>query len=156
MNEILVLCAGNICRSPAASALLNERLSRAGLNDVRVRSASLLGLDGQPASELSIQLMDERDVDLRSHRSRPVSNHDLNRADLIFVMEEEHRAQIFRRSPQNMHKVLLWSELANTQADIADPYGQSEAVYREVFTQIEYYLNTGWSKLSNNLRIVYV
>ncbi|MGQ0743922.1 MAG: arsenate reductase/protein-tyrosine-phosphatase family protein [Acidimicrobiales bacterium] len=84
----MVLCTGNVCRSPVAHRLLADRTARAGL-DVRVSSAGFWRA-GQPASASSVSLLAERGIDASAHRSTLVTPELLGEADLIVGMAREH------------------------------------------------------------------
>ena len=61
LKRILIVCTGNICRSPMATGLLRQRLAEDGLDgDVMVYSVGTWGLDGEPASEHAVHVMAER------------------------------------------------------------------------------------------------
>ena len=83
-----MLFTGNICRSPAAEALLRHRTEALGV-DVRVTSAGLLD-DGRRAAEHSVTLMAEQGLDLSRHRSRMLTSDAVRSADLVLGMAREH------------------------------------------------------------------
>ena len=72
LNEptILVVCSGNICRSPMTEGLLKKRL---GTETVNVISAGTMGITGYPASENGIEVCRLHDIDISSHRSAGVN-----------------------------------------------------------------------------------
>lgn len=67
-KKILVVCVGNICRSPIGEALLQQQHP-----NLTVKSAGLSALVGEGADEKAIQVMDEWNVDIRSHRAQQLT-----------------------------------------------------------------------------------
>ena len=68
VRYLLVVCVGNICRSPMAAAMLKHQLGEQ--TDVTVGSAGLGALVGYPADDHAIALMQERGLDISDHRGR--------------------------------------------------------------------------------------
>ena len=91
MMDILVVCTGNICRSPMAEGLLRHMLAQHRGLEAHVHSAGTHGLDGEPAAAFAIQAASEIGVDISSHRARSLDREMVSAADLILVMEPFHR-----------------------------------------------------------------
>ncbi|MDP2359534.1 MAG: hypothetical protein Q8O14_02100 [bacterium] len=90
-RRILFVCSGNICRSPAAEAIARLWLDRHALGQVATASCGSLRITGEPAAALTVEALARRGVDLRGHRSRPLSHFLLREADLVVGMEPAHR-----------------------------------------------------------------
>lgn len=86
--HVLVVCTGNLCRSPMAAAMLEARLRQRGVDAV-VESAGFV-TEGKRASFPAVELLAERGIDLAAHRSRRVGALDLSRPDLVLCMERRH------------------------------------------------------------------
>jgi protein-tyrosine phosphatase len=154
MKHVLIVCTGNIARSPIAAGLLTQRLEAAGLGDkVLVRTAGVYAEPGAPVWGPIQNVMDERGVDLQRHRSQAVSSAMVQEADLIIVMEEEHRKSIFYIAPLALRKVFLVSELAGESDPVPDVVGQSPEELRTVCQQIDQWLEDGWSQIVARLAL---
>ncbi|MCA8066516.1 low molecular weight protein-tyrosine-phosphatase [Burkholderia sp. AU38729] len=128
---LLVVCVGNVCRSPMAQALLRARLP-----GVDVRSAGIGALDGQPADPHAIDLMRERGLDLAAHRARQVSSRHVTRADLILTMDLEQKRWLERRHPFLCGRVFRLGAAAHG-FDIPDPYLGPRASFEHSLQLIE-------------------
>lgn len=139
MNKILVVCTGNICRSPMAEALLETAL---GSPEISVSSAGTHARDGLPAQPPAVEVMAARGIDISMHRSRPLTAHIADAADLILVMEQAHAEHIQRHLPEAAAKTRLLSDFYDESAgiDVPDPYGGTTADYERCARMIRQYL----------------
>src|SRR3989442_8878821 len=94
MKQILLVCTGNICRSPLAAALLTRALAERGFEGIDVSSAGTGAWDGAPASEGAYLVGLERGLDLSGHRARLLTRELVEAADLILTMARHHRARV--------------------------------------------------------------
>lgn len=129
-NSILVVCTGNICRSP-----IGERLLRQQLPDAQVTSAGIFGLEGRPADANAKAVALRHGVSLEGHVARKVTRFLLQKSDLILVMEPEHLRFIASVAPENRGKSLLFGQWLETK-DIPDPYRKSREAFEYVFEQL--------------------
>src|SRR2546422_901671 len=93
-KRILLVCTGNICRSPLAAALLERALVERGIQGIAVASAGTGAWDGAPVSEGAYLVGLERGLDLSSHRARLLTRELVDGADLILTMARHHRARV--------------------------------------------------------------
>ncbi|MCO6450671.1 MAG: hypothetical protein J5I90_07755 [Caldilineales bacterium] len=154
MKQALLVCTGNICRTPMAEALLRRVFAEAGLSDsVEVSSAGTYGVEGGAASEGSVVAMNARDIDITAHRGRQLSRSMMQEADLVLVMAENHRTYIFHTWPQYLAKTFLLSEMAGDHADIADPIGLDQPAYDRTAEIIENYVRRGFPEIRRRLGV---
>ena len=133
IRHIIVVCVGNICRSPMAEALLRNALR--GQEEITVESAGLGALVGHPASDYAVELMDERGIDISSHRAQQLTPDLVSKADLILVMESGHRKVIDDNditARGKVHRLGEWQD-----KDIDDPYRQEKTAFIEALADIE-------------------
>jgi protein-tyrosine phosphatase len=112
MGSILVVCSGNICRSPIAEGLLRRALERRfGPDAPSVSSAGTIAIDGGAASEGSIVAMRELGVDIEAHRARRLTVGAISEADLDLCMAGEHREEIDDLVPEAADRAFTLKEL---------------------------------------------
>lgn len=122
MRRILVVCTGNVCRSPAAQALLAHALPGRS-----IASAGTAAIGGMAVDPVMNAMFAERGFDLSAHRARLIDDRASRRADLILVMETAHRHLIERTYPTTRGRVYRLTE--RYQTDVPDPYRRSRHVY---------------------------
>ncbi len=151
-KRVLIVCTGNVCRSPMAYGLLRWRLAQLGLDqEVVVETAGTYALETQPPARLAQEVLAEQGIDISHHRARTVTRDLLEAADLIIVMAEQHRQTIFHRVPHVLPRVLLLSELAGEHRDIPDPYGGPREEYEMTAAMIDTYIERGLPRLLKRL-----
>ena len=136
-GNLLILCYGNINRSAAAHAYLEQRL--AGSAALRIASAGFHPQEGRCADPTMVAVAAQRGVDLTPWRSRRVTRAMLDDADLVLVMELRHKAQVAQLSPAAAQRCYLWGAAladSDAQPEIADPYGQAPAEYQRCFERL--------------------
>jgi len=112
MTSILVVCTGNICRSPMAEGFLRRDLRRRfGQEAPHVSSAGVGAWDGTEVTEGSRLAAGERGTDIAGHRARSVTVDLVREADLVLCMAAEHRWAIERLTPDAASRTFTLKEL---------------------------------------------
>lgn len=130
IDGILVVCVGNICRSP-----LGERALLARLPGVRVSSAGLGALVDAEADQDAARAAEELGISLENHRARQWTSAIGAAHDLILVMEPDQRGSILKAHPELSGKTFLMSQWSGG-APIGDPYKRSFEMHRAVAKEI--------------------
>ncbi len=152
--KILMVCLGNICRSPLAEGILQQKAWKAGL-DWSVESAGTNGyLIGEQPHFLSQKVAGIYGIDIRSQRSRRIRPQDFEQFDKIYAMSEDviEEIKIITLNKFDAGKVeLLLNELYPGQnLDVPDPWYGPEAGYHEVFKMINKACDRIISKYANS------
>ncbi len=141
MIGVLMVCTGNICRSPSAEAVLRQKLVDAGLDGrVTVDSA---GIDayhaGEAPSRLAVQCAGARGYDLRALRARVIRREDFDRFDMILAMDRGHLAILAGMKPDAARGQLelLMSFAPGAVAEVPDPYYGGRQDYEHALDLIE-------------------
>jgi glycine hydroxymethyltransferase len=113
MAKILLVCTGNICRSPMATGLLASHLRDRGVRGVTVESCGVSAWDGSPATPEAVAVMEEQDVDISTHVARKLNRPLIESADLIVGLSSEHRDAVKRIVPSAARRVFTLKELVN-------------------------------------------
>ena len=145
IGSVLVVCVGNICRSPMAEAILREAL--VDKSNILVSSAGVGALVGYPADDHAIALMTERGLDISGHRARQISSELINENDLILVLESGHKRVIDSNEPAARGKVYRIGEWEDQE--IPDPYRQPRAAFEDALALIDRGVESWILKLKN-------
>ncbi len=133
IRKVLVICHGNICRSPFA-----ERQLARYAPGLEVQSAGLDTEPGSPAAPGAIRIARRFGVDLGDHAARSLKPELLRWADLIVGMQGRHSTQLSRNWGIAPGKIrLLGDFLPSPPHVISDPWGESDAVFALAFERIQ-------------------
>jgi len=116
IRSVLVVCIGNICRSPMAEGLLRAELE----NKVEVHSAGLGALIGKAADSHAQTLMEQLGIDISDHRAQQLNGALCKSVDLILVMDNDQKKEIESLYPYARGRVYRLGDAAGV--DIFDPY----------------------------------
>ncbi|BAS67703.1 MAG: low molecular weight phosphotyrosine protein phosphatase [Gammaproteobacteria bacterium] len=132
-NNILMVCVGNICRSPMAEALLRNKLIQR--KSLKIASAGVGALVGHSADTIAQALMLEKNIDISTHKARQLDGELLSEYDLVLVMEKGHIDAVHHIAPLSRGRVHLlgkWSDF-----EISDPYKQPRHEFEVALELIE-------------------
>jgi protein-tyrosine phosphatase len=139
--KILMVCLGNICRSPLAEGVLEHKAKEAGLN-WQVDSAGTNGYHvGEPPHRLSQKVAKLNGLDICHQRARRFVAEDFNRYDKIYAMADDVLVEMRRIAGKRFDHVkadLLLNEVyTGENRSISDPWYGTEPGYHEVYREIE-------------------
>jgi protein-tyrosine phosphatase len=140
--RVLMVCMGNICRSPTAHAVLRQRVAQAGLSErIAVQSAGTHAYHvGEPPDARSQAHARRRGIDMSDLRAQHLSAADCEVADHVLVMDEGNLQRTLAVCPPaHRHKVRLLTEHCSryTARAVPDPYYGGEAGFEQVLDLIE-------------------
>ena len=139
--KILMVCLGNICRSPLAEGILQKKIEQAGLS-WQVDSAGTNGYHiGEAPHSLSQKVALQNGIDISRQLSRKFVKEDIDRFDKIYAMADDvvDEMKMIARNKFDAAKVdlLLNENYPGQNRDVPDPWSGPEADYHEVYELIE-------------------
>ncbi|HAT3515481.1 TPA: protein tyrosine phosphatase [Serratia marcescens] len=126
-DSILVVCVGNICRSPTGERLL-QRLA----HGKKIASAGIGALVGKPADSVAIEVANQHNLSLDGHIATQLTKEMCREYSLILVMEKGHIDAVCRLAPEVRGKTMLFAHWLG-QREIPDPYGKSHEAFEFVY-----------------------
>ena len=161
--KVVMVCTGNLCRSPMAEGLLRAAAERKGC-DIEVSSLGTWAHFGYPAMPESVMVLKNKGIDITGHRSRPVDQAELRAADVVVAMTSVHVKELLNLAPDVKPKLVLMKELVELALegelpptaearvsrllgasrpkwrralDLDDPIGKPIGAYEKTATEIE-------------------
>lgn len=142
--NILVVCTGNVCRSPMAEVVLKDRLGEEFL----ISSAGTGALKGQDMEPLAIKLLTENELEPGKHVARQVNTEMLSKADLILVMDSKNKSMLAGKYPAMMGKIQFFGKWESDK-EVPDPYRQQKPAFEHVYKLIEQFAEQWTQKLKD-------
>jgi protein-tyrosine phosphatase len=141
-TRILMVCTGNICRSPTAEGVLRHKLAQAGLGGgVAVDSAGTQGYHtSEPPDLRAVKAAARRGYDLSTLKARPIRPEDFTTTDWMLVMDRSHLEWLQRRSAAAQVRSALLMSLATRHGgidEVPDPYYGGPEGFERVLDLIE-------------------
>lgn len=140
-KRILIVCVGNICRSPTAEHMLRVALAPSG---IAVSSAGLGALKNHAIEKNARAVLESKGHVLSDHSGTQLNSSLINDSDLILVMEKKHIDGVLKIAPEARGKVLLLGKWQNNR-EIDDPYRQGKAAFDHAYALIEEAVNA-WAQ----------
>ena len=139
----MIVCLGNICRSPTAERILQQQLPLKTIS-----SAGIQALVGHDIDKNAASTLEANGYGYKKHLAKKLDRQSINQADLVLVMEKEHQHLIIKQYPEASGKIFLLGKWQG-DIDIHDPYHKSNEVFNYVFKKIEKYCMDWVSRLPN-------
>jgi protein-tyrosine phosphatase len=137
-TKILMVCLGNICRSPLAQGILEKKVDP---KKIIVDSAGTGGYHlGKPPDPRSIAIALKNGIDISNQRCRKFTPQDFERFDRIYAMDRSNYKNIIALATNKSDKAkvrLLLDELGPENREVPDPYYLGDAGFAEVFALID-------------------
>lgn len=134
-NHILVVCTGNICRSPMGEIMLQNELTKRGSSAV-VSSAGIGAVVNGEAHKYAQAVMLEHGVDLSAHRARQIIKPMLQQTDLLLAMDQTHLKWVHGKYPFMRGRSFLFGHWQNV-AEVPDPVRMPKEAFETTYQQLE-------------------
>lgn len=138
MTKILMVCFGNICRSPLAEGIMRSKLSS---THFFIDSAGTSGFhSGNAPDPRSIEVAQKNGLDISQQKSRPFRAYDLEEFDVIFVMDQANYRDVIRhvQNEDERQKVKLILNYPNSETEeVPDPYYGGKNGFDHVYNLLE-------------------
>lgn len=139
MTKILMVCLGNICRSPLAEGILKSKvdsskffIDSAGMGDYHV---------GEIPDKRSIQVAGENQMDITDQRARQFKMEDFDEFDWIYAMDNHNYRRLLALGKTEAHqakvKIILNEVFPDENLDVPDPYYESVFAFRNVYKMLD-------------------
>jgi len=142
MQKILMVCLGNICRSPLAQGILENKIVQAQLNNIIVDSAGTGNWHSKSAPDpRSIEIAKKNGIDISHQKARQFNTNDFNTFDKILVMDTSNFTNLLRlassENDSNKIKLILDYSFPNKKASVPDPYYGLENGFETVYQLLD-------------------
>lgn len=135
VKSILVVCSGNVCRSPLVEAYLKAQCLQRKL-PFEIRSVGLDTSPGHPANPAAQTVARRHGLSLDGHQTTMFTPALGTASDLILVMDLGHRAMLLKQYPSGSSKVVMLGYFDRPFRQISDPFGKSDERFELCFAQI--------------------
>jgi len=152
--RLLLVCLGNICRSPMMEGALRARLAQAGLSDAVIVDSAGTGNwhIGDPPDPRAIATAMRHGVDISGLRGRQLDNGDYSRFDWLLCADHANVRNVKAiMPPRSAAGIELFTEWAGLQGAIPDPYTGTADDFEQVWLQVDATAGAAASRLRNEL-----
>ncbi len=134
-QRVLLVCLGNICRSPLAEVIIRQQAKAMGLeNDFSFASAGTGDWHiGQPADRRSAEVAARHGLSLEHHRAQQITPANMNRWDWFIAMDQANASDLLRMGVNSQRLLLMRQFEAEGGGDVPDPYYGSPQGFEHVY-----------------------
>lgn len=152
--KILMVCLGNICRSPLAEGILKDKLTKEKITNVKVDSAGFVRYHlNNPPDSRAIKVARKNNVDISKQRQRLFEVADFDKFDKIYVMDENNYSDVaaYARDEKDLAKIeFILNELyPNSNKIVPDPYYGGDSGFDKVFETLSTVSDAIVNKIKN-------
>lgn len=151
--KILMVCLGNICRSPLADGLLRQKVIENNLK-VEVDSAGTSAFHvGDAPDHRMTETAKKRGTDISFLRARQFKSNDFQEFDLIYVMDQSNLKNVLALAQNEIDKKkvkLILNEISNSDAEVPDPYFGGQSGFEHVYDLLDEATEVIIEKIKNN------
>ncbi|MCC5875893.1 MAG: low molecular weight protein arginine phosphatase [Candidatus Sumerlaeia bacterium] len=137
---VVFLCTGNTCRGPMAQGYMKAAMDEREITGIEVRTAGVMTIPGLIPTPEATLVLKNAGIDIRAHRSSPLTPELIAKADLILGMTPFHVQFALRMSDDARGKTYLLKEYAESDVkmfQISDPMGMTLEVYKRVYREMK-------------------
>lgn len=148
LPSVIFICTGNLYRSPLAEFFFEKKLRGGNLDyDWCVKSAGTWTRSNLPADKNLQEVAEKYSFDVSQHRTTKIESVNLEKFDLIIVMEAGQKEAIVYEFPEIINRTYLLSEISGQPYDIRDPLGLDFAVLESVTKELNDLINKNFVKI---------
>lgn len=134
-NSVLFVCIGNVCRSPVGEGLLKKYATEHGL-DIKVGSAGVHALVGEPPQPYSQEVSLEHGLDISSYMAEQITQEMVYEHELIIVLDSMVREILLKKYPFAAGKISKLGRFDNNM-DIVDPYKKAKQAFANMYDNMD-------------------
>ncbi|HSV87032.1 MAG TPA: low molecular weight protein-tyrosine-phosphatase [Bacteroidales bacterium] len=135
--NILMVCLGNICRSPLAEGIMREKLIKYGISGFVDSAGTSAFHTGENPDFRSIEIALKHGIDISEQRARLFSSDDFDKFDYIFVMDRSNYSDVLKMAQTNEHRqkieLIMNSVEPGKNLEVPDPFYGGKDEFAKVY-----------------------